>query len=67
MNSTSKSVYIEKQMIQLATTSQLKIKPVYAKSNLFINSSKELNNKDPKFKIGDIVRISKHKKYFCKR
>ena len=31
-----------------------------------INSSKEINNKDPKFKIGDILRISKHKNDFAK-
>ena len=27
------------------------------KSNIYINSSKEINDKDPKFKIDDIVRI----------
>ena len=37
------------------------------KSNTYINSSKETNDKNPKFKIGDIVRISKYKKNFCKR
>ena len=30
------------------------MKPVDVKSNTFINSTKEINNKDPKFKIGDI-------------
>ena len=29
------------------------------KSNTYINSSKESNDKDPKFKIDDIVRIPK--------
>ena len=29
------------------------------KSNLFIEADKEINSKNPKFKIGDIVRISK--------
>ena len=28
--------------------------------------SKEINNKDPKFKIGDIVRISSYKNIFTK-
>ena len=37
------------------------MKPVSVKSNTYIDSSKEINNKDPKFKIGDIVRISKYK------
>ena len=34
--------------------------------NTYINSSKEINDKDPKFKIGDIVRISKYKNIFSK-
>ena len=36
------------------------------KSNIYINSSKETNDEDPKSKIGDIVRISKHKNVFAK-
>ena len=40
------------------------MKLVDVKSNTYINFSKEINNKDPKFKIDDTVRISK---YFCKR
>ena len=34
------------------------------KSNTYIDSGKEINEKDPKFKIGDNVRISKYKKEF---
>ena len=36
------------------------MKAVNIKSNTYNNSSKEINDKDPKFKIGDIVRISKY-------
>ena len=36
------------------------------KSNAYIYSSKEIINKDPKFKIGAIVRISKYKNIFTK-
>ena len=36
------------------------MKPVDVTSNIYLNSGKEINNKDPKFKIGDIVRISKY-------
>ena len=36
-----------------------KMKPVDVKVSTCIDSSKETNNEDPKFKIGDIVRISK--------
>ena len=36
------------------------------KWNTYVDSSKEINNKNPKFKIGDIARISKYKKIFAK-
>ena len=45
--------------------STIKTKPVDVKSNTYIDSSKEIN-KDPKFKINDIVRISKYKNIFAK-
>ena len=35
----------------------IKTKPVNVKSNTYINSAKEIDNKDPESKIGDIVRI----------
>ena len=31
----------------------IKMKPVDVKSNAYIKSSKEINNKDPKLKTGD--------------
>ena len=42
------------------------MKPVDVKSNTSTDSNKETNNKDPKFKIGDGVRISKYKNTFAK-
>ena len=42
----------------------IKMKPVDVKLSTYIDSSKEINDKDPKFKIGDIVRISKYKIIF---
>ena len=36
------------------------MKPVDVKSSSYINSGKETNDEDPKFKIGDIIRILKH-------
>ena len=39
----------------------IKIKPVNVNSNTYTNSRKEINDKDPKFKIGDFGRISKYK------
>ena len=38
--------------------------PLHVKSNIYSNSSKEINDKDPKFKTGgDIIRMSKCKKF----
>ena len=46
--------------------SKIKMKSVDLKSSTYIDSSKEVNDEDPKFKIGDIVRISKYKNIFVK-
>ena len=46
--------------------SEIKMKPVNIKWNPYINYGKEINNKDPKFKIDDIVKISKYKIIFAK-
>ena len=42
------------------------MKPADVKDNTYINADKEINNKDPKFKVGDHVRISKYKNIFAK-
>ena len=42
------------------------MKPVDVKDNTYIDFEKEVNNKDPKFKVGDNVRISKYKDIFAK-
>ena len=42
------------------------MKPVDVKSNTYINSSEEIKNKDPKFRIGYIVRVLKYKNIFTK-
>ena len=46
--------------------SAIKMKPVDVKANTYIDSSKEINDKDSKFKIGSTVRISKYKSIFAK-
>ena len=43
----------------------IKRKPVDVKDNTYIDFKKEVNDKDPKFKVGDHVRISKYKNIFC--
>ena len=42
------------------------MKPIDIKDNTYINTSKKINNKDPKFKVGDRARISKYKNIFAK-
>ena len=44
----------------------IKMKPIDDKNNTCIDSRKEVNDKDPKFKLGDHVRISKYKNIFAK-
>ena len=43
------------------------MKPCDGKSNTCIDFSIKNNDKDPKFNIGDRVRVSKYKNNFCKR
>ena len=44
----------------------IKMKPIDVKDNTYIEFGKEVNDNDPKFKIGDHVRISKYKNIFAK-
>ena len=37
----------------------IKVKPIDVKDNAYIAFGKEVNDKDPNFKVGDHVRISK--------
>ena len=57
MTSVSKNVYIDKYDIVRKYNntyhSTIKMKPVDGKSNTYTDSSKEINNKDPKVKIDD--------------
>ena len=43
------------------------MKPDDVKPSAYIDSNKGINNEDPKFKIGDIVRILEYKKNVSKR
>ena len=42
------------------------MKPVDVKSSTYIDSSKIITDKDTKYKVDDIVRISKYKNIFAK-
>ena len=43
----------------------IKMKPIDVKDNTFVNIGKEANDKDPIFKVGDHIRISKYKNIFA--
>ena len=66
-----KNVYIDvlddivKKYIN-AVHSSIKMKPKDVVDDSFIEYSEETNEKDPKFKVGDNVRISKYKNIFAK-
>ena len=71
MSSTSKNVYIYKLydiVKEYNNTYHRTIKMELAdvKDNTYIDFEKEVNGKDPKFKVGDYVRISKYKNIFAK-
>ena len=44
----------------------IKMKPVDVKYDTYIDFEKEVNDRNPKFKVGDHVRISKYKTIFAK-
>ena len=74
MTAISKNVYINKvndivNEYKHTYHRTIKMKPVDFKDNTYIDSmelhsGKEVHDKDPKFKIGDHVRISKYKNIF---
>ena len=71
MKSTSKNVFIDKldDIVDEHNNTYHKtteMKPIDVKDNTYIDFEKEVNDKDPKFKIGDHVRISKYKNIFAK-
>ena len=71
MTSISKNVYIDKSddiVYECNNTyhTTIKMKPADVQDNTYINADKKINDKDPKFKVGDRVRISKYKNIFTK-
>ena len=71
MTTISKNVYIDKldyivKEYNNKYHTSIKMKPLDVKDNTYIDFKKEIDNKDPKFKVGDHVRISKYKNIFAK-
>ena len=64
MTSRSKNAYIDKlddivKEYNNIYHKSIKMKPVDVKDDMYIDLKKEVNDKNPKFKVGDHVRISK--------
>ena len=71
ITSISKNAYIDKLNVIVNKYNNtyhttIKMKPIDVKVNTYINTSKKVNYKNPKFKVGDYVRISKYKNIFAK-
>ena len=71
MTSVSKNEYVDKlddivDEYNNTCHRTIKMKPVDVKGNTYIDIEKEVNDKDPKFKVGDHVRISRYKNIFAK-
>ena len=71
MTSISKNLYIDKldDIVNEYNNTfhrTIKMKSIEVKDNTYIDSSKEVNDKDAKFKVGDYVRISKFRNIFAK-
>ena len=69
MTLVSKNVCIDKLddiVGEYNNTQTIKMKPVVVKDNTYIDFKKEVNDKYPKFKVGDHVRLSKYKNIFVK-
>ena len=70
MTSVSQNVYIDKlddivgEYNNNTYHRAIKIKPVDVEDNTYIDFKKEVNDKDPKFKVGDHVTISNYKYIF---
>ena len=71
MTSISKNMYIDKLDDVVGEHNNtyhiaIKMRPVNVKDNAYIDFKKEVNDKDPKFKVGDHATISKYKNIFAK-
>ena len=71
MTAISKNVYIDKlddivKEYNNTYHTSIKMMPVDVKDNTYIDFKEAINNKDPKFKVGDHVRTSKYKNIFVK-
>ena len=67
----SKNVYVDKlddivDKYNNTYHTTIKMKPIDVEDNTYINTDKETNDKDSKFKVGDHVKISKYKNIFAK-
>ena len=71
MTAVSKNVYVDKlddavNKYNNTYHRTIKMRPIKIKDNTYFDYIKEVNNKDPKFKVDEHVRISKYKTFLLK-
>ena len=71
MTSISKNVFIDRldNIVHKYNNKKhrtIRMKPIDVKDNTYIDFGKEVNDNNPKFKVGDHVRIPKFKNIFGK-
>ena len=71
MTAVSKNVYVDKlddAVNEYNNTYHrtIKMRPIKIKDNTYFDYIKEVNSKDPKFKVDEHVRISKYKTFLLK-
>ena len=71
MTSISENVYIDKldDIVHKHNNKKhitIKMKPIDVTDNTYIDFGKDVSDNDPKFKVGDRMRISKYKNIFAK-
>ena len=70
MTSVSKNAYVDKLDDMVSEYNNIynrttKMKPVVVKDNTYVHFKKKVIDEDPKFKVGDHVRISRYKNIFA--
>ena len=68
MTAISKNVYFDDIVNKYNNTAHrtIKMKPIDVTDDSYAECNEDSNKKDPKFKVGDYVRISKYKNIFAK-
>ena len=67
MTAISKNIYFDAvdDIVNNTVHRSIKMKPIDATSDSYVEYNEDSNEKNPRFNVGDHVRISKCKNIFC--